>query len=135
MATEQQIGDFKIIKKLGQGGMGEVFLAHQISLDRQVALKVMAKQFCTQENFAKRFIREAQTMAKLDHPNIVPILETDVDVFSEGSLDEGSLLCEDHDLGSETLQIHRGQRMTVDLQVSFVELQGPPQQLDQGTLS
>lgn len=85
MATEQQqIGDFKVIKKLGQGGMGEVFLAHQISLDRQVALKVMAKQFCTQENFVKRFIREAQTMAKLDHPNIVR-------GYAVGKSDDGSL--------------------------------------------
>lgn len=70
-AMSQQVGDFKIIKKLGQGGMGEVFLAHQTSLDRQVALKVMAKQYSSQETFVKRFIREAQTMAKLDHPHIV----------------------------------------------------------------
>lgn len=70
-SMEQQIGDFKVIKKLGQGGMGEVFLAHQVSLDRQVALKVMAKQYSSQETFVKRFIREAQTMAKLDHPHIV----------------------------------------------------------------
>lgn len=70
-SMDQQIGDFKIIKKLGQGGMGEVFLAHQVSLDRQVALKVMAKQYSSQETFVKRFIREAQTMAKLDHPHIV----------------------------------------------------------------
>ncbi|MES2791156.1 MAG: protein kinase [Planctomycetota bacterium] len=66
-----QLGDFRLMKKLGQGGMGEVFLAHQVSLDRQVALKVMNKQFSKQENFVKRFKREAQTMAKLNHPNIV----------------------------------------------------------------
>ena len=48
-----------------------MFLAHQVSLDRQVALKVMNKQFSKQENFVKRFKREAQTMAKLNHPNIV----------------------------------------------------------------
>jgi len=70
-SMDQQIGDFRIIRKLGQGGMGEVFLAHQVSLDRQVALKVMAKQYSSQETFVKRFIREAQTMAKLDHPHIV----------------------------------------------------------------
>ncbi len=66
-----QLGDYRLLKKLGQGGMGEVFLAHQVSLDRQVALKVMNKQFSKQENFVKRFKREAQTMAKLNHPNIV----------------------------------------------------------------
>ena len=66
-----QLGDFRLMKKLGQGGMGEVYLAHQVSLDRQVALKVMNKQFSKQENFVKRFKREAQTMARLNHPNIV----------------------------------------------------------------
>ena len=66
-----QLGDFRLMKKLGQGGMGEVYLAHQVSLDRQVALKVMNKQFSKQENFVKRFKREAQTMAKLNHPHIV----------------------------------------------------------------
>lgn len=64
-------GDFKIIRKLGQGGMGEVFLAHQISLDRNVALKTLAKHIAQNPNFVERFYREARTMAKLDHPNIV----------------------------------------------------------------
>lgn len=64
-------GDFKVIRKLGQGGMGEVFLAHQISLDRDVALKTLAKHIAQNPNFVERFYREARTMAKLDHPNIV----------------------------------------------------------------
>lgn len=71
VAPESRLGDFQLKKKLGKGGMGEVWLAKQLSLDRDVALKVMNSQFAAQDNFAKRFIREAQTMAKLDHPNIV----------------------------------------------------------------
>ena len=67
----EQMGDFKIIKKLGQGGMGAVYLAHQISLDRQVALKVMAPQVASKPGFVERFYREARAMAKLDHPNVV----------------------------------------------------------------
>ncbi len=66
-----RMGDFRILKKLGQGGMGAVYLAHQESLDRQVALKVMAPAVAARPNFVERFYREARSMAKLDHPNIV----------------------------------------------------------------
>jgi serine/threonine-protein kinase len=66
-----RMGDFRVLKKLGQGGMGAVYLAHQESLDRQVALKVMAPAVAARPNFVERFYREARSMAKLDHPNIV----------------------------------------------------------------
>jgi len=66
-----QLGDFKLIKKLGQGGMGEVFLARQISLDRDVALKLLSKKLSSKQNFVERFVKEARLMARLDHPNIV----------------------------------------------------------------
>lgn len=66
-----QLGDYRLIKKLGQGGMGEVFLAHQLSLDRDVALKVLTRRTASNPVLAERFVREARTMAKLDHPNIV----------------------------------------------------------------
>ncbi|MDA1212006.1 MAG: serine/threonine-protein kinase, partial [Planctomycetota bacterium] len=66
-----QLGEFKLIKKLGQGGMGEVFLATQVGLDRKVAIKVLAKQFAKKPDFVQRFYREARSMAKLDHPHIV----------------------------------------------------------------
>jgi serine/threonine protein kinase len=65
------IGDYKLLKKLGQGGMGTVFKAHQISLDREVAVKVLAKELASRPDFVQRFLREARVMAKLDHPNIV----------------------------------------------------------------
>jgi eukaryotic-like serine/threonine-protein kinase len=75
-----QIGDYKIIKKLGKGGMGEVFLAHQISLDRTAALKVLSKQLAGKEDFIKRFYREARAMAKIDHPNAVRVYEVREDL-------------------------------------------------------
>ena len=65
------LGEFKLLKKLGQGGMGEVYLANQTSLGRKVAIKVLSKQLGQKEDFVKRFYREAKSMAKLDHPNIV----------------------------------------------------------------
>ncbi len=68
-----QLGEFKLIKKLGQGGMGEVYLANQVSLDRKVALKVLSKELAKRKDFVDRFIREARSMARVDHPNVVQI--------------------------------------------------------------
>jgi len=70
-SKEQILGDFKINKKLGQGGMGTVYLAQQISLDRPCALKVMMKELAKKPGFMERFIREARSMAKINHPNVV----------------------------------------------------------------
>jgi eukaryotic-like serine/threonine-protein kinase len=72
-----QLGDFQVLKKLGQGGMGEVYLAHQISLDRRVALKTLSSELSKKEECVKRFQREARTMAKLDHPNAVKVYAVD----------------------------------------------------------
>jgi serine/threonine-protein kinase len=65
------LGDFKLQKKLGQGGMGVVYLAHQLSLDRPCALKVLSKDLAAKPGFVERFTREARSMAKIDHPNVV----------------------------------------------------------------
>jgi eukaryotic-like serine/threonine-protein kinase len=72
-----QVGDFKIEKKLGQGGMGTVFLATQVSLDRKVALKTLSPEFAKKPDFVKRFIREARSMARLQHPNVVQVYAAD----------------------------------------------------------
>jgi serine/threonine-protein kinase len=72
-----QLGDFKLIKKLGQGGMGTVYLAKQVSLDRDVALKTLSKEFAKKPDFVQRFIREARSMAKLHHQNIVQVYAAD----------------------------------------------------------
>lgn len=65
------LGDFEILQKLGQGGMGAVFHARQISLDREVALKVLARHLAENKEYVTRFYREAKVMAKLDHDHIV----------------------------------------------------------------
>jgi serine/threonine protein kinase/Flp pilus assembly protein TadD len=71
----QKLGDFEIIKLIGRGGMGAVFLARQISLDREVALKVISNISGARGRSLERFKREAKTLAKIPHPNIVPIYE------------------------------------------------------------
>ncbi len=73
----QRLGDFELKKKLGKGGMGEVFLARQISLDRLVALKTLSKELAKKGDFVARFEREAKSMAKIDHPNVVKIYAVD----------------------------------------------------------
>ncbi len=64
---------YEVREMLGRGGMGAVFLATDLPLDRLVAIKVLPPELSHDENFVRRFEREARTAAKLDHPNIVPI--------------------------------------------------------------
>ena len=68
------ISHYRIIKKLGAGGMGEVYLAEDTRLARKVAIKVPAESL-GDEQARKRLVREAQAAAKLDHPNICAIYE------------------------------------------------------------
>ncbi|HEV8453734.1 MAG TPA: protein kinase [Gemmatimonadales bacterium] len=67
------LGEFEIGRELGRGAMAAVFLAHEISLDRKVAIKVMSPGLLMDEGMAERFKREAITIAHLNHPNIVSV--------------------------------------------------------------
>jgi serine/threonine-protein kinase len=78
----ERLSHYVIIAKLGAGGMGEVYLAHDTKLDRKVAIKLLPSDSATDEYARKRLIREAQAAAKLDHANICAIHE----VGEEGSL-------------------------------------------------
>ena len=71
----ENIGPYQIVEKLGQGGMATVFKAYHPSLDRYVALKVLHPAFDEDKSFASRFQREARVVAKLEHPNIVPVYD------------------------------------------------------------
>jgi serine/threonine protein kinase len=71
----ENIGPYRIIEQLGQGGMATVYKAYHASLDRYVALKVLHPAFHQDQTFTARFQREARVVARLEHPNIVPIYD------------------------------------------------------------
>ncbi len=75
LARDTKIGHYRIVEKIGAGGMGEVYLAEDTKLGRKVALKFLPSYLCRDEECLARFKREAQAVAKLDHPNIVPVHE------------------------------------------------------------
>ncbi|HEY5074786.1 MAG TPA: tetratricopeptide repeat protein [Pyrinomonadaceae bacterium] len=73
--VSQQLSHYQIIKKLGAGGMGEVFLAQDTRLERKVAIKILPAKSIEDSHARKRLIREAKAAATLDHPNICTIHE------------------------------------------------------------
>ncbi len=75
MTAPALIGRYEVIRLLGQGGMGEVYLARDTVLGRRVALKLMPRARRNDENLRARFLREARAVAALNHPNIVTIHE------------------------------------------------------------
>lgn len=70
-----RIPNYRIEKLLGRGGMADVYLGVQENLDRPVAIKILAPELLRDENFAKRFIKEAQTAAKLSYPVIMHVYD------------------------------------------------------------
>jgi len=68
------LGDYRIIQPIGKGGMGEVYLAEQVYLKKQFAVKVLPPELAEIGGFIERFRTEAQVMAKLEHPRLVPVV-------------------------------------------------------------
>jgi serine/threonine protein kinase len=71
--TGRTLGDYQVLRRLGAGGMGQVYLARQLSLKREVALKLLRTDLATNSTALLRFQAEAEAVAKLNHPNIVHI--------------------------------------------------------------
>ena len=75
LQPEQMLGPYQIISQIGKGGMATVYKAYHASMDRYVALKVVAVGLTDDPNFLKRFQQEARLIAKLEHPHILPVYD------------------------------------------------------------
>jgi serine/threonine protein kinase len=73
--TGKQLGQYRIIAQIGQGGMATVYQAYQPSVDRYVALKILPRSYADEPDFVQRFKQEAKVIANLEHPNILPIYD------------------------------------------------------------
>src|SRR5215207_10138842 len=71
--TGRTLGEFQLIRRIGQGAMGQVYLARQISLKRQVAVKILKAELAANETSLRRFQQEAEAVARINHANIVQI--------------------------------------------------------------
>src|SRR3990172_1553523 len=67
------LGRYRVVTLLGEGGMGAVFKGHDATLQREVAIKVLHPHIARQKDFQERFLHEARTAARLDHPGIVKV--------------------------------------------------------------
>ncbi len=74
-ARGQRIGGYEIIGKLGEGGLGVVYKARQLSMGRIVALKVLHERWVTDDEFRKRFLVEARLVGRLSHPNLIQVID------------------------------------------------------------
>ena len=97
MEVGAKLGRYEIRRKIGAGGMGEVFLAQDAELDRAVALKVLPAEFCSDAERMSRFKQEARAASALNHPNIITIYEI-------GGEDEGRAFIATEYIDGETLR-------------------------------
>ncbi|OGV32437.1 MAG: hypothetical protein A2020_01950 [Lentisphaerae bacterium GWF2_45_14] len=115
VATGAVIADFIILEELGRGGMGVVYLAHQISLDRSAAVKILADSYINNAEFVVNFIKEARAAAKLNHPHIVQ-------AYAVGE-DEGIFYFAMENIDGETMKsvLKREKVIPLDMATSIIQ--------------
>jgi len=101
LKSGQEFAHFKIIRKLGEGGMGEVYLAEDTKLNRNVALKILLSEFFDDTDRMARFKREAQTAAKISHANVMAIYDMDTTKETESGRELNYIVMEN--IEGETL--------------------------------
>ena len=107
-------GNYHVESFLGQGGMGAVYKGMQVRLKRPVAIKIMRRDFGRDHDFEARFEREAQAMAKLNHPNIVSVID-----YGEAGPDYLYIVMELVD-GADLMDVIRGGQMTQEMALSLL---------------
>jgi predicted Ser/Thr protein kinase len=75
MTVGTQIAGYRLEEEVGRGGMGVVYRAHDLALERPVALKLLAPRLAEDPDFRERFLVESRLAASLDHPNVVPVYD------------------------------------------------------------
>jgi eukaryotic-like serine/threonine-protein kinase len=99
---ERQIGRYRIVRRIGRGGFGQVFLAYDEDLDRRIAIKIPRPERVSRAEDVEAFMKEAKVLASLDHPHIVPVY--DVGRTEDGLCFVVSKFIEGSDLGARIAQ-------------------------------
>lgn len=106
VSETDMLGPYRVLRTLGEGGMGTVYLAHDVTLERDVAIKVLrVSNGRVHAGLAKRFLREAKTVAKLTHPNVVTIFT--IGTTGEGESARPYIVMQYIEGGSLADQLHR----------------------------
>ena len=79
--TPRTVGNYRLVEKLGEGGMGTVYLGVDVMLERKVAIKMLLPEIASQQDIVERFRAEAVTLARLNHPSVATLFN----FFREGN--------------------------------------------------